>query len=310
MKSVVVTGANGFIGTALLKELTDYGVKVYAVLKDENENVESIKNYPNVEFVYCDMDNLTNLPTKIHDDLDVFYHLAWAGSTGDGRANHELQLKNVKWAVDAVIVAKELGCKRYLGAGTLAEYDVNAYSPVDGSTPNAVSNYGVAKITAHYMTKAECSKQGIEHLWAFLSNTYGIGNYTSNFVNFACKTMITGKDANFTSGEQPYDFVYVDDIAQGLFKIGETGKNNYSYYIGSTKQRKLKEFIKIMRDEIDPSIELHLGAVPFNGIPQPESTFDCTKLVEHTGYCPRISFEEGIKETVAWVRKQIDEGKL
>lgn len=311
MTTAIVTGANGFVGSALLKELTDNGVKVFAIIKDEQENISSISDLPGVEIVYCEMDDLLEqLPEKIHQSADTFYHLAWAGSTGPARGNYDLQLKNAHWTMDAVNAAHRLGCKRFLGAGTLAEYDVNAYTPLNGSTPNAVSCYGVAKITAHYMSKAECNRLGIEHLWAYLSNTYGIGNYTSNFINFASKVMLTGQEPNFTAGEQPYDFVYVSDIAQGLYCIGNRGQKNHAYYIGSTKPAKLKEFICALRDEIDPAIQLNLGAIPFNGVAQPASTFDCTALVEDTGYAPRISFRDGIKTTVSWLREQIKEGRL
>lgn len=310
MKTAIVTGPNGFVGSALLRELTDNHIQVFAVVKDEKENVSSIKDLPGVQIVYCEMDQLDQLHTKIQSKADVFYHLAWAGSTGPARGDYVLQLTNTRWTLDAVRAAHKLGCTRFVGAGTLAEYDVNAYTPLDGSTPNAVSCYGVAKIAAHYMSKAECCSLGIDHLWAYLSNTYGIGNYTSNFVNFASKTMITGQPANFTAGEQPYDFVYVSDIAQGLYCIGEKGIKNKAYYIGSTKSTKLKEFITRIRDEIDPSIQLNLGAVPFNGVAQPESTFDCNSLVNDTGYMPRVSFEDGIKTTVKWIREQIKEGKL
>ena len=160
------------------------------------------------------------------------------------------------------------------------------------------------------MSKAECVRLGVEHIWAYLSNTYGVGNYTSNFVNFASKVMITGKSADFTAGEQMYDFVYIDDIAQGLLCVGRDGKKNCAYYIGSTRPAKLKEFIQAIRDEIDPSIQLNLGAVPFNGVTHPESIFNCSRLVEDTGYNPRISFQKGIKITVRWLREQIAKGKL
>ncbi len=310
MKTAIVTGANGFVGNALCRELSKANVEVFAVIKDEQEDVLSIAELSGLHIVYCDMDCLDQLPSKIPNGVDVFYHLAWAGSTGPARANYELQLKNVHWVMAAVNAAGQIGCKRFVGAGTLAEHDVNAYTPLNGSTPNAVSCYGVAKIAAHYMSKAECVKLGIEHIWAYLSNTYGIGNYTSNFINFASKVMITGKPADFTAGEQMYDFVYIDDIAQGLLCAGRNGKRNCAYYIGSTKPAKLKEFIRAIRDEIDPSIQLNLGAVPFNGVAQPESIFDCSRLVEDTGYCPRISFQEGIKFTVRWLKQQIAEGKL
>lgn len=311
MTTVIVTGANGFIGSALVKELTDRKIHVLAVIKNEQENITAIQNLPGVEIVYCEMDDLLDcLPEQIHQPVELFYHLAWAGSTGAARGDYDLQLRNARWTMDAVNAAHKLGCKRFIGAGTLAEHDVNAYTPLNGSTPNIVSCYGVAKIASHYMSKAECNRLGIEHLWAYLSNTYGVGNYTSNFINFASKVLITGQPPNFTSGEQPYDFVYVSDIAQGLACIGARGRANFAYYIGSTKPAKLKEFIMALRDEIDPSIQLNLGAIPFHGIAQPASTFDCSDLVRDTGYEPQVPFQAGLKKAVPWIRVQIKEGKL
>lgn len=310
MNSAIVTGANGFVGSALLRELSDHDVSVIAVIKDNREDITSIENLPGVQIIYCEMDNLYALPLMISKTPDVFYHLAWAGSTGPVRGDYDLQLKNIHWTLDAVNAAKSIGCHKFVGIGTLAEFDVNAYTPLEGSTPNAVSCYGAAKIAAHYMSKAECNRLGIDHVWARLTNIYGIGNYTSNFVNFAAKIMLTGQPANFTTGEQMYDFAYIDDIAQGLYCLGENGKKNVAYYVGSTKPAKLKEFIRIIRDEIDPTISLHLGAVPFHGVAHPENVFDCSRLVEDTGYQPRILFRDGIKKTVPWIRKQIERNVL
>lgn len=310
MNSAIVTGANGFVGCALLKELAAHGVSVTAVVKDEKENVTAIKDLPGVQIICCKMEDLEHLTEKVNKTTDVFYHLAWAGSTGTVRSDYDLQLRNVHWTLDAVNAAKTIGCHKFVGIGTLAELDVNAYTPVDGATPNAVSCYGAAKIAAHYMSKAECNRLDIDHVWARLTNVYGIGNYTSNFVNFAAKIMLTGQPANFTAGEQMYDFACIEDIAQGLYCLGESGKKNVSYFVGSTKPAKLKEFIQIIRDEIDPSITLNLGAVPFNGVSHPQSVFDCSRLVEDTGYHPRVLFQNGIKQTIPWIREQIKVGKI
>ncbi len=303
----IVTGANSFVGSALLKQLVEHGNEVVAVIHSERSSVERIKDLPHVEIVYCDMDRLEALPEKIREGAEVFYHLAWVGSFGPLRSDYAAQLTNARWAVDAVKAAHEIGCKRYVGIGALAELDAGAYTPLDGSTPNMVSCYAAGKMAAYYMSKAMCSSLGMEHLWARLSNTYGPGNYTSNFVNFASKTMLSGKPANFTSGEQMYDFVYIEDTAQGIWRIGAYGKPNCSYYIGSTRPAKLKQFIQMIRDEIDPAIQLHLGAVPFNGVEQPESVYDCTKLIRDTGYSPKFIFQEGIKTTVKWLREQMQE---
>lgn len=313
MKTVVVTGSNGFIGKALLKVLDKNHVHTYAVVRNHSSAISDIKNLKHIDLIYCDMEHLMSLKEQIKEKIDTFFHLAWQGSTGAARSDYTLQLKNAKWTVDAVKAAHDMGgvAVRFIGAGTLAEYDINAYVPLDRSSPNPVSCYGSAKLAAHYMSKAESSQyDNLEHCWAYLSNTYGIGNYTSNFVNFAAKLMLTGQPANFTAGDQLYDFVSVEDTAQGLYCIGKQGRKNTAYYIGSGHPRPLKYFIQEIRNQINPEIELHLGVIPFHGISQAPSVFNCEKLMKDTGYTPRVSFEEGLKVTIPWLREQILQGRL
>lgn len=308
MKSAVVTGANGFIGSALLRELSRQGVSVVAVVRSIGSNIEGIQSIPGVKIVYCELAQLRRLPAMIREPVDTFFHLAWEGATGAARGDNALQLKNIEWTLAAVVAAHELGCSRFIGAGSSAEFDVRACMEANGSVPNVTSHYGTAKIAAHYMSKAECARLKLNHIWAQLANTYGPGDRSSNFVIFAAKLMLTGQDANFTSGEQLYDFTYIDDIAQGLCRIGMNGKPNHSYYIGSTQPQKLKEFIYVIRDAVDPSIQLHLGAVPFSGPSLERQNFDCTQLIQDTGYLPIVSFQDGIQSTVQWLRQQLSLG--
>lgn len=311
MKKAIVTGANGFLGSWLIKELSNNGIEVYAVVRNEKSDIENIRYINNCNIVLCTLDNFKKLPEIIKDrDIDCFFHLAWEGSTGNDRGNYEMQLRNVKYTMDAVGVASKIQCKRFVGAGSLAELDCNAYISEDGAQPNIVSCYGSAKIAAHYMSKAKCNELGIEHIWAYIPNTFGIGNRTQNFINFATRVMLTGKRASFTDGIQPYDFVYVSDTVRGLYLMAERGKPFNSYYIGSNNVRQLKEYIKEIRDVINPDIKLFLGEVPFQGKYQPAEIFDCSKLIKDTGYECYITFNEGIKTTVDWLSSIIEEEKL
>lgn len=308
MKNAVITGASGFVGKVLLRELTSHGVEVFAVVRDPKKDIEYIQALPGVHVIQCDMDELAALPGKVNGQADVFFHLAWAGVSGAARADYALQLTNVKWVMDAVNAAHTLGCKRFVGAGTLAQMDVNAYSPLDGATPNPVSCYGVAKNAAHYMSKAECNRLEMDHIWAYLSNTYGEGDTSANFINFAVRTLLSDRPADFTAGEQMYDFVHVEDTAQGLYCLGDSGKANYAYYIGSGSPHKLKYFLKQIRDVVDPEKKLNLGAVPFNGVTLPETVFLDKKLFTDTQYRPRVPFTTGIQRTVDWIKKNNGQG--
>ena len=103
MKKAIVTGANGFVGSNVCRELCKNGVSVTAVIKDENENTDNIKGLENLSVVYCDLDDITSLPGKITDrDFDVFYHFAWVGSAGNLRCDEEIQLKNALWTAQAL----------------------------------------------------------------------------------------------------------------------------------------------------------------------------------------------------------------
>ena len=305
MKNVIVTGANGFIGTWLVNKLLEENIHVLAVVKDESEDCTSLKNSPLLAIEYCDLDNIFELTNRIEKNkYDTIYHLAWAGTSGPLRADYEMQIKNVKYTLDVINMFSQIGGKKFIGAGTLAEYDNLAYIPLDGATPNAVSMYGAAKISAHYLSKIECNRLGVEHIWGVFSNIYGVGNTTNNFVNFASKLMLKGEKAAFTKGEQNYDFVYITDFIQGLYLLGVSGKNNSEYFIGSGKCRRLKQYIELIRDSIDKNIPLYLGEIPFNGVSLEEKQLSIEKLTKDTGYLPKVSFEDGIERTISWLKSQ------
>ena len=283
------------------------------VLRENNVSVVAVDRIfrngfvedDSVKAVQCDLDEVEKLPALIADrDIDCCIHLAWQGANGEARGNTGIQLNNVIRTIRLCEVLPQLNIRRFVGIGTLAEKDANHYIPMDGATPNKVACYGVAKMTAQYMSKIVCTQRKIEHVWCQLSNLYGVGDMTMNFVNFASKLMLRGARASFTAGEQMYDFVYVTDVVNGIFKAAEKGRTNTTYYIGSGHQRKLKEFIIQIRNAVDPDIPLYLGEVPFNGVCLPDEEFDCSKLMNDTRYCAKIPFEDGIRETIAWLKTQ------
>ena len=301
----LVTGANGFVGTHLLKTLSDNGEEIIAVVRNEKEIIEGIIAIPGVEIAYCELDDIENLPSLIKDrSIDCCIHLAWEGANGLARANTDIQLKNINRTLELCKSLSKAGVKRFVGIGTLAEKDVNNYVPTDGATPNPTSCYGTAKLATQYMSKAVCTELKIDHIWCQLSNLYGVGDCTNNFINYASRLMLTGGRPSFTPGEQMYDFVYITDIANGIYRAAKYGKKNTAYYIGSGHQQKLKEYIFTIRDTINPNIEIFLGEIPFNGVCLADEEFDSSKLINDTGYQAVVPFREGIRKTIEWLKTQ------
>ncbi|MCR5532195.1 MAG: NAD(P)-dependent oxidoreductase [Lachnospiraceae bacterium] len=302
MKKAIVTGANGFVGTAVCRELANQGVEVIAIIRHPDEIITGIADIKGLRIVYCDLAEFGKLADLISDrDVDAFYHFAWVGSAGPLRGNSDVQLKNVQYTCDSVKVCAAMNCKRFVFASSVMEYEIEATMATE-ATPGINTLYCSAKVAADYMARTIAGSFGVEYIRAVISNIYGPGEMSPRLVNTSIRKMLKGEHCAFSAGEQMYDFIYITDAAKTFAAIGEKGKNNKTYYIGSLNPRPLKHFLTEMRDSVDPAIEIGLGELPFNGVSLTYKEFDITAVKEDTGFAPEVSFKEGIQNTAEWIR--------
>lgn len=305
MKKVIVTGANGFVGSAVCRELVRRGMNVIAVVRDKTSAVDNIKNLPNLEIVYLGLSSMRemDLLTGIKD-CDIFYHFAWTGSAGSLRGDYSVQLKNVEYTCDAVAVAKRMGCRRFVFAASIMEYEVKKI--MDASMSVHISTiYSSAKIAAEYMGKAIADKVGIEYVGGIISNIYGPGEKSPRLVNTTIRKLLLGQPCAFSPGEQMYDFIYIDDAAIAFYHLGTSAISGKSYYIGSLEPKPLKEFLLIIRDEVSCESDMGFGEIPFTGISLTYEEFDIYALSRDTGFIPKTEFREGIRKTANWIKEHL-----
>ena len=303
MRKVIVTGANGFVGAALIKELIKNETEVIALGREEN--TDNIPESELVSFYPFDLKNAYEIKDKLMcNDIDAFYHFAWAGVSGELRADTRLQLDNAQWTVDCLKISKDLGCKRFIYAGSIME--IETYKAVfnNGNKPGSGFIYGAGKLAAHAMCKAVAAQIGVDFISAVITNAYGAGDNSSRMLNSAIKKCINGESPKFTAANQNYDFVYIDDAARAFRLIGEKGKPFCEYVIGSSNAGPLKQFLLEMKSEIAPDLDFMFGDIPFTGGNIPLKYFDCSKTEADTGFRAEISFREGIKRTRDWMLEE------
>ena len=302
MKHAIVTGANGFIGNNTVKYLLRQGIRVTALIHAGHGD-----NLPDSDLVdTCDfeLEDIKAVKEKlIPGDYDIFYHFAWKGSAGEARANTKLQLANAQWTVEALELAHELGCKRFVCAGSMMEHETVAAAYTQGNKPGLGYIYGGGKLIAHVMCMSMAAKLGIELVWPEITNAYGVGEVSPRMVNTTLRKCIKGEAPQFTAGTQNYDFVYIDDVARAFYLIGENGKPFHEYLIGSSTARPLREFLTEMKNAVAPELDFIFGDIPFTGINLPLSSFDCSETEKDTGFRAEISFAEGTKRTIDWLRE-------
>ncbi len=300
----MVTGPTGAIGTALCTELAKNGVTVYAVCRPASSRADSVPNHPNIQKVFCDLTSLSDLKGMISDKVDAFYHFAWAHTIGDGRNDMPAQISNIQYSIDAVKSAKELGCSVFIGAGSQAEY-----GRVDGvltpSTPCFPENgYGIAKLCAGSMTKIECEKLGIDHIWVRILSIYGPGDSKSTMVSSLVTKLLNGECPDLTKGEQQWDYLFSHDAGRAFYMIAKSGIGGKTYVLGGGTAKPLKAYIETIRDIIDPSLPLGFGKVPYSPKQVMFLKADISDLTKDIGFTPLVDFTEGAKITVNTFREK------
>lgn len=301
MNKVIITGGSGFVGSNTVKYFLEQGCQVLSVDMAENAPFEA----ESFRYLQCNVFDSEELKRRLPaGEYDTFIHFAWAGSAGQARVDYNLQMKNALMTVECLKVAKELGCTRFVCAGSIMEYEVEAAIHTQGSHPGMGYIYGMGKHIAHCMCKSVAADIGIELVWPMITNAYGAGELSPRFVNTTLRKIINGEPLQFTAATQNYDFVYVTDVARAFYLIARNGKPFCEYMIGSGNARTLKEFILEMQQALAPDAVPLFGDVPFTGTNMPLSTFSTEETEKDTGFKAEISFADGTRRTMEWLKER------
>lgn len=296
IKSAIVNGALGSVGLALVNCLLKKSIKTYAIVYPGDKRISLIPDSAVV--VPCDMRTIEDLSSKIAEPVDAFFHLAWMGTIGPERDDMLLQTENIRCAIEAAKVAKELNCSVYVGVGSQAEHG-RVEGMIRPDTPCfPLTGYGMAKLCAGQMTRSVCQKLNMRHVWARILSVYGPNDGPLSVTSVIIDKLLAGETPSLTAGEQLWDYLYADDAAEGLFCMAESGKDGSIYPLGSGQVRTLREFFEAIRDAVDPKLQLGLGEIPYAKNQVMHLQADISTLTADTVFVPSVQFEDGIAKTV------------
>lgn len=306
MRRAIVTGATGAVGTALIKEFIKNGVETLVFCREGSKRNQQIPRHPLVTLKYCALDQLATVENDTGKEYDLFYHFAWDGTTGASRNDMYLQNRNVKYSLDAVGAAKRFGCKKFIGAGSQAEY-----GRVEGllrpDTPTSPEmGYGYAKLCAGQMTREYAKQLGMEHIWVRILSVYGPNDGMQSMVMSTINKLLKGEIPQFTRGEQLWDYLYSGDAAEAFYLLGEKGVDSKTYVLGSGQARPLAEYIEDIRCVTNPRGQVDLGAIPYGPKQVMHLQADIEELTRDTGFEPKTDFKAGIGETVKSIMEMDD----
>lgn len=298
MKRAIITGATGAVGTALVRELIANGIETLVFCRDGSNKNKQIPTDPLVTVRYCSLDQLASVENDTGKTFDVFYHFAWEGTTGVARNDMYLQNQNVSYALDAVGAAARFGCRKFIGAGSQAEYG-RVEGILKPNTPTFPEmGYGIAKLCAGHMTRERAHQLGMEHNWVRILSVYGPNDGAQSMVMSTINKLKNNEVPQFTKGEQMWDYLYSDDAAKAFRLVWENGKDGKVYVLGSGNVKPLADYIRDIRDVVNPNGKLALGAVPYAEKQVMYLCADTSELINDTGWKAMMNFSNGIKTIV------------
>jgi nucleoside-diphosphate-sugar epimerase len=301
MKKVIITGATGFIGGALARRLLTNGVTVYGVGRN-TEKLEALKEFGNFIPVAANFVDYGKLHDIIKErGFDMFYHLAWDGTSTSTYNDYNVQIVNIKAGCDAVSSAVFLQCSSSSSSSSYQQGNVSIAAGDKRDVFNPVI-YGITKKCSAEMFKAIAYKHKIPCVNLIFPNTYGPGDKLNTAIVFFIKKLLSHESLNLISGIYPDDWMFAEDLVNGIVSASQSSKEYGNYYIGHRNITTFKDKLLEMKRILNSNSELHFGAYPENYYVD-YSSFDLDALYNDTGWEAKTSFSESILKTAEWIEK-------
>ena len=302
MTSAVITGATSTLGLATLEELVSHNVMVYALVRKDSPKISRIPKSSLVTLIECDLSQMKDFVPLENQKAEVFYHFAWGSTDKNIRDNPLPQLENMQHEIDAVNLAFRFGCKKFIGAGSQAEYGVIRELITEESRVDPVTSYGVAKYASGKLTGKLCGQLGLTCIWPRIFSVFGEGETPNTMLSYAIRCALSGQKAKFSAATNDWDYLYKTDLARWFYAFGSEEIPSGVYNIASGKSRVLKDYIielaKVVEEETGKKLDYEFSSDPIGPF-VPYLKCDISKVVKATGIEPKIPFAEGIKKLLS-----------
>lgn len=286
MKKILITGATGFLGSYLAKELVNQGCQVI-VLKRPKSDIRRIESIlPEISTYDTDGLDLSK-PFKDHGRIDAVIHAA----TCYGRNNENI---SGIFETNTVFPLRLLETAAFFNTGTFFNTDTILQKHLNG--------YALSK--KHFMEwgKQFASLGRIRFVNIRLEHMYGPDDHDSKFTTHVIRSCLANvPELKLTLGEQKRDFIYIDDVVSAYNTLLSNAEHQpemfQEYDVGTGKAVSICEFVKMVHKITRSATHLNFGALPYRENEVMQSEADIAPL-KSLGWSYRVGLAEGIKRVV------------
>jgi UDP-glucose 4-epimerase len=306
----LVTGGAGFIGSHLVEELVRQGRRV-RVLDDFSTGLRGnlAHLHPSPEIVEGDVGDAAAVQGAV-DGAGAIFHLAALASVqrsiempGD---THRVCASGTLHVLDA---ARRAGVRRVVYAASSSAYGIPAGEVQSEDDPlQPLSPYAAAKLAGELYAQSFTTSFALETVRLRFFNIFGPRQradspYSGVIALFAAALSNGKTPAIFGDGQQSRDFTFVSDVVQALMRAAETpGVSGRVYNIGTGRGTNLLELLAALNRQLGTNVAPRHAPARAGDVRH--SRADISRARRDLGYDPKVSFEDGLAQTLAWYRQQ------
>lgn len=312
-ETILVTGADGFIGSHLVELLLESGYRVRALSQYNSFNnwgwLENINvDTKNLEVVTGDVRD-SHFCLKLTESIDIVFHLAALIAIPFSYVAPEFYIDtNVKGTLNICEAARRNGVKRIVHTSTSEVYGTAKYVPIDEAHPKQPqSPYSASKIGADAIAMSFYSSFGLPLVVARPFNTFGPRQSARAIIPTIITQILTGKKEIKLGDLSPKrDFTFVKDTCRGLLSLALCDDClGREINISSNFEISIAEALDTIKSVMKSDVEFIVDEQRIR--PASSEVYrlwgDNNLINKLTGYKPKFTFEEGIRQTVEWFKK-------
>jgi nucleoside-diphosphate-sugar epimerase len=289
---ILLTGATGFIGSHVARQLVREGHEVHALVQPEIDRWRITDIAFSLRFIQADL--LDSSAIFHPPSVDLCIHLAWYVEPG----KYLQSPLNKDWVEASLRLAralKDAGCRRFVAAGTCFEY-ATSDPPQRESTPTEPTTpYVQSKLELFHALPTV----GIDFAWVRFFYQYGPCEDPRRLVPVVINLLRRGQEAKLVPGDRLRDYLHIEDVASAVCAVAQS-KLTGAVNIGSGTRLTVRDIALKIGELFDRVDLIKLGALPYAANEPMHLLADNTKLREGTGWKPRYDLESGLRQTIDW----------
>jgi NAD dependent epimerase/dehydratase len=315
-KTVVVTGAGGFVGSHLTETLVSKGAHVRAFLHYRSTTDRRMLEFlptevlAEVETIFGDLRDADTVRRIISGASLVFHLGALVGIPYSYRSPRDVIETNVLGTLNVLEAVRELEVERLVHTSSSEVYGTAQYVPIDENHPlRGQSPYAASKIAADQIVESFGRSFGLRVATVRPFNAYGPRQSSRAIVPTVITQLLTGDTVRVGSTSPTRDLNFVRDLIDAFIAVGESVLPACSVLnVGTGFETSIADLIATIGDllEKDPRIETDPQRVRPASSEVDRLVADSTRLREAVAWAPRLTLRHGLQETIDWIRENIE----